>query len=289
VHVCFFDYFSLIPWLARLQGIRSIIYEELNSGMLRATSWKKQLIRLRTLITTFPLLRVVAVSEFIKQDLVRRGIAPDKIVVKYLGVDEERFKPLPGNRDRLIAEYSIKPNELIMSSVTVLRPFKSPETLVRACALLAQRNIPFRLFVAGDGAMLDDLKLMSQESGTANRIHWLGFCKDPASLVQASDLFLIASIGEAGGLALLEAMACGVPIIGSRSGVTVEYVEDGRTGLLATPQDPESFADAIMKVADDRELLRKMSINSRERALRYFTVDIDVQNTLRLYESLWNH
>jgi glycosyltransferase involved in cell wall biosynthesis len=175
-----------------------------------------------------------------------------------------------------------------MSTVTLLRPFKSPETLVEACAVLAQRGVPARLFVAGDGAMLADLKQLSKRLGTDDRIHWLGFSRDPTGLLQASDVFLLASVGEAGGFVLSEAMGCGVPIVGSRSGVIPECVEEGRTGLLATPRDPVSFADAIQKLAGDESLRRTMSANSRARMLHGFTTDINVRRTLDVYESLWS-
>jgi glycosyltransferase involved in cell wall biosynthesis len=287
VHVCFFDYFSLVPWLTRLQGMRCIIYEELNSGMLNATSWKKRLLQLRTVVTTFPMTRVIAVSDFVKQDLIKRGISARRIAVRHLGADETRFKPDPAARQRWAAEYSISRGELIMSSVTLLRPFKSPETLVEACAGLARRGVAARLFVAGDGAMLDDLKALSRRLGTEDRIHWLGFCGDPTSLMQASDLFLLASVGEAGGFVLSEAMGCGVPIVGSRSGVISECVEEGRTGLLARPKDPESFANAIQSLSADESLRSIMSANSRVRMLQRFTVDINVQRTLSLYASVW--
>jgi glycosyltransferase involved in cell wall biosynthesis len=287
VHVCFFDYFSLVPWLARLQGVQCILYEELNSGMLRATSWKKRLVQLRTLLTTLPMRRVIAVSEFVKQDLVKRGVSSDRIVVRYLAADEQRFAPDPGARDRWATKYALQPGELIMSTVTLLRPFKSPETLVEACGILAGRGVRARLFVAGDGAMLDGLKGLSKGLGVEERIHWLGFCKDPASLMQASDVFLLASVGEAGGFVLSEAMGCGVPIIGSRSGVIGECVEDGHTGLLATPKDPASFADAIQKLAGNESLRHAMGANGRARMLKHFTVDLNVQNTLNVYESLW--
>lgn len=286
-HVCFFDYFSLVPWMARFHGVQCIIYEELNSGMLKATSWKKALIQLRTMLTSFPLLRVIAISEFVKEDLIKRGIAADRIVVKYLGVDEERFKPAPEVRQSWAAEYSLRPDELIMSTVTVLRPFKSPETLVEACGLLAQRGVQAKLFVAGDGVMMADLKELSKRVGAEDRINWLGYVKDPVRVLQASDVFLLASIGEAGGLALLEAMACGIPIVGSRSGCTIEYVNEGQTGLLATPKNAASFADAIERLSGDEKLRRMMMKNSRELALREFTVDIDVEKTLQLYESVW--
>jgi glycosyltransferase involved in cell wall biosynthesis len=288
VHVCFFDYFSLVPWLIRLQGVRCILYEELNSGMLNATSWKKRLLQLRTLVTTFPMSRVIAVSEFVKRDLIKRGVSADRITVRYLAADETRFRPSPEARQRWAAQYAIRPGELIMSTVTLLRPFKSPETLIEACGVLFQRGVLARLFVAGDGAMLGQLKELSRRLGTEGRVHWLGFCKDPVGLMQASDVFLLASVGEAGGFVLSEAMGCGVPIVGSRSGVISECVDEGRTGLLATPKDPVSFADAIQRLAADEPLRRLMGTQSRVRMLQKFTVDRNVQETLRIYGSLWS-
>jgi glycosyltransferase involved in cell wall biosynthesis len=286
-HICFFDYFSFVPWLTRLNGVRHIVYEELNSGMMTATSWKRKLLQLRTWIMSQPMKRVIAVSEFVKQDLIKRGFSPDVVHVRYLAADEQRFKPDPSARQRLASEYSIGPDELIMSSVTLLRPFKSPETLVEASALLAQRGVRARLFVAGDGSMLPDLKALSQKLGVSDRIHWLGFCKDPTSLIQASDAFLLASVAEAGGFVLSEAMGCGTPIIGSRSGVITECVVEGKTGLLATPKEATSFADAIEKFARDEKLRQAMRTNSRSRMLEKFTTDINVENTLRIYASLY--
>jgi len=286
-HVCFFDYFSFIPWIARLNGLQHIIYEELNSGMLRATSWKRKLLQLRTLLMSLPMNRVVAVSNFVKQDLIRRGIAADRIDVRYLAADEERFKPDPTAREEWASKYSLEPDELMLSSVTLLRPFKSPETLVEAAAILKQRGVKARLFMAGDGYMLDELKVLTEKLNASDRIHWLGFWKDPVNLMQASDAFLLASVGEAGGFVLSEAMGCGTPIIGSRSGVISECVVEGETGLLATPKDAASFADAIEKFARDEQLRKAMRVNSRERMLANFTADINVENTMRIYASLY--
>ena len=287
-HVCFFDYFSFVPWIARLNGLQHIVYEELNSGMMTATSWKRRLLQLRTLLMSRPMNRVIAVSNFVKQDLIKRGIAADRIEVRYLAADEERFKPDPSARAEWASKYSLARDELMMSSVTLLRPFKSPETLVETAAILKQRGVKARLFMAGDGYMLDDLKALSEKLNATDRIEWLGFCRDPRSLLQASDVFLLASVGEAGGFVLSEAMGCGTPIVGSGSGVISEIVVDGKTGLLATPKDAASFADAIEKLAGDESLRKAMRVNSRERMLSGFTTDINVDNTMRIYASLFN-
>jgi glycosyltransferase involved in cell wall biosynthesis len=256
--------------------------------MLQATSWKRRVLQMRTALMSWPMSRVIAVSNFVKQDLVKRGIAADRIDVRYLAADEERFKPDPAARAEWADKYSIAPDELVLSSVTLLRPFKSPETLVEAAAILKQRGVKARLFMAGDGSMLNDLKALGEKLNAADRIHWLGFCRNPTSLLQASDAFLLASVGEAGGFVLSEAMGCGTPIIGSRSGVISECVDEGKTGLLATPKDAASFADAIEKFADDEQLRKAMRINSRERMLTNFTTDINVENTMRIYASLYS-
>jgi glycosyltransferase involved in cell wall biosynthesis len=231
--------------------------------------------------------RVVAVSNFVKQDLIKRGIAADRIEVRYLAADEERFKPDPTARQEWASKYSLAPDELMLSSVTLLRPFKSPETLVESAAILKQRSVKARLFMAGDGYMLDDLKALTEKLNATDRIHWLGFWKDPVNLMQASDAFLLASVGEAGGFVLSEAMGCGTPIIGSRSGVISECVVEGETGLLATPKDAASFADAIEKFSRDEQLRKAMRVNSRQRMLANFSADINVENTMRIYASLY--
>ena len=287
-HICFFDYFSFMPWIARFNGLQHIVYEELNSGMMTATSWKRRLLQLRTLLMSWPMSRVIAVSDFVKQDLVKRGIAADRIDTRYLGADEQRFKPDPAARAEWAARYSLAPDELMMSSVTLFRPFKSPETLVEAAAILKQRGVRARLFMAGDGYMLSDLKALSEKLSVSDRIEWLGFCRDPRSLLQASDVFLLASVGEAGGFVLSEAMGCGTPIIGTRRGVISECVVEGKTGLLATPRNAASFADAIETLARDESLRKTMRVNSRERMLSGFTTDINVENTLRIYASLYS-
>ena len=97
-HIIFFDYFSAVPWIARRAGIRNIIYEMQNSGEFRATSWKKLLLQLRTKVTSRPMTRVIAISEFVKAQLLKGGLAEDKIVVRYLGVDTKRFVPDPSAR-----------------------------------------------------------------------------------------------------------------------------------------------------------------------------------------------
>jgi glycosyltransferase involved in cell wall biosynthesis len=286
-HIIFFDYFSALPWIAKLAGIPNIIYEMQNSGEFQATSWRRSLLQLRTRLMNSPTTRVIAISEFVKEQLIKGGLADNKIVVRYLGVDTERFVPDPSEREKWVREFNLREDEIILSTVSYLRPFKNPQVLVQTCKELAIRNLPARLFVAGDGEMLPGLKELSRQLEVEDRIHWLGNVPDPRSLLQASDVFVLASVGEAFGLVLAEAMACGVPIVGSRSGSLLEVLKDGRTGLLAAPLDPKSFADAIERLVKDVELRKKMGRQAMEEVRQRFTVDIAVETTIDIYESLW--
>lgn len=286
LHVTFFDYFRAVGWLARLQGTKSIFYEMGNGGVFTAQSLKRQLLHLRNRLMTAPFDRMIAISEYIKGQLLAAGIAEDKIVVRHLGVDTDRFKPDVTARQRLAREYAIRPDEIVLSTVSYLRPIKNPQILVQACGVLAQRGLAVRLFVAGDGEMLGELQQLAATLGISERVHWLGLVSNPTSLLQASDLFLLATVGEAFGLVLPEAMACGVPVIGARAGAIPEVVKDEETGLLVKPLDPVSLADGIETLARDPARRKKMSQQATARVTEMFTLKQSAANTLRIYDSL---
>ena len=285
-HIIFFDYFSQVTWIVRAAGVRHIIYEMQNSGIFRATSWKRLLLRARTMIMTAPMTRVIAISEFVKEQLVRAGVSKEKIIVRYLGIDTERFTPDGSVREEWVRRFNLPPGQIIASTVSYLRPFKNPDILVEAFRELKTRNVPVRLFVAGGGEMLPSLQEMTKRLDVEDYIYWLGNVPDPKSVLQASDMFLLVSTGEAFGLVLAEAMACGVPIVGTRSGSLPEVVEEGKTGLLVPARNAEELATAIQALSTDASLRHKMSAQALERVKAHFTVKDAVMKTINIYERL---
>jgi len=284
-HIRFFDYFSLLPWMARLHGVRGIIFTEANSGEWKPAAGKAQLIRLRTRVTCYPLTRVVAISRFIKDRLAAVGIHNDIIDVVYNGVDLDRFAPDPRAAAELRQRYTIDPRETVLLTASSLLPWKHPEVILQACGLLAKQGVPFRLLVAGDGVLRPGLEALAARLDIADRIHWLGEQKSVEHYFQGADIFVLASVGEAFGNVIAEAMSCGTPVVGSRSGAIPELVEDGQTGLLAEPMNPESFATAIRRLTEDPESRAQMSRQARARAQRLFPVSACVVNTLAVYEA----
>ena len=286
LHIAFFDYFRAVAWLARLQGVKSIVYEMGNGGLFRAKSWKKELLHIRNRIMTAPLVRIIAISDYIKCQLVAAGVPEEKIVVRYLGIDNQRFRPDASARQTWGQKLSIPNDELILSTVSYLRPIKNPQIIIEACGVLAQRGLRAHLIVAGDGEMLEELKQLSHKLGIADRVHWLGLLPDPVSVLQASDIFLLATVGEAFGLALAEAMACGVPVVASRAGAIPEVIKDGETGLLVDPMDPVALADGIEKLGRNHALRKQMAQQAVARVADHFTLEMAVDKTLHIYDDL---
>jgi len=250
VYVAFFNYFSLVPWIARLSGLRRIVLHERNGGVLRAKSWKKRLLRLRTRIATRPVTKVIAISQ-------------------------------------LVHTFSLEPQELILTTVSYLKPIKHPELIVEALAQLKKRGIAARLFVAGDGVMRTELENLSRKMGVAGQIHWLGHVSDPVALLQATDVYLMASVGEAFCLALAEAMGCGSAVVASRSGSLPEIIEDGISGLLVPPLNASALADAIEQLSKNEQLRHQLAINAVKRVREHFTKEASIERMISVYESMW--
>lgn len=288
VHIAFFNYFSLIPWLARLKGVRFIVYHERNPGATLAKSWKKRLLQLRGRVAALPMTRVAAISGFIKQQLIEVGIPERKISLVYNGIDTQRYSPDPSARQRLVNQYSIRPGEIILATLSYLRPYKNIDVVIEAYAQLLRRRVAVRLFVIGDGQMRDGLVSMSKRIHIADRIHWLGHISDPIPILQACDIFLMVSMGEGFGLALAEAMACGAVGVAAQSGALSEIVEDGESGILVPLRNVSALTDAIEKLAKDEHLRFHMARRGTERVRRYFTVQRSIEEMMKVYKSIWN-
>jgi glycosyltransferase involved in cell wall biosynthesis len=284
VHVRYFNYFSLLPWMARRFGVRKIIFTEANSGELKAGGWKLSVLKLRTMLTTFPVSRVIAISQYVRNGLVRAGVPESKLRVVYKGIDESAHGPNPSQSTEVRKQYGVRPEELLLLIVADFRPMKNHETVLEALAAL---DVPAKLLVAGDGPLRDHLKARAAELGISDRVVWLGYFHGPQKLMQGSDVFLLPSTGEAFGFSIAEAMCCGLPVIGADSGAIPEIIRDGETGYVVPPRDPKGLAAAIRRLAEDPALREQMGAAGRARVEANFAMDLSVNSTLEVYDEIW--
>jgi glycosyltransferase involved in cell wall biosynthesis len=191
---------------------------------------------------------VLAVSHAVKEFIARYEEVPrDKISVVHNGVDVKRFVPTTLTVAAK-ASLGIQPGDFVVGIVGRLCPQKGHAYLFAAAARV-RREIPgLRLLVVGKGGLRKSLETLALRLGMADRVLFAGYHKDPTALYAAMDVCCLPALFEGFGLVLVEAMACGCPVIGSRVDGIREIVEDGSTGFLAEPGDSESLARALMRV-----------------------------------------
>jgi glycosyltransferase involved in cell wall biosynthesis len=124
--------------------------------------------------------------------------------------------------------------------------------------------------MVGDGPDLAEASECARAAELGDSVRFLGDQEQVVPLLSASDLFLMPSAQESFGLAALEAMSCGVPVIASRVGGVPELVEDGVTGFLCAPEDLAGMASAAVRLLTDANLHRQVTIAARTRAVECF-------------------
>ena len=226
----------------------------------------------------------VAISEFNRRLMIAE--APrhaDKIHVVHCGVDPDVFRP---------ARTSRKDGAIEILCVGSFEPIKGHRYLVEACRLLRDRGIEFTCHFVGQGPLQGPVERQIAESGLTDRVVVHGGLdrQRVARMVAESDVVVLASAptkeGKREGIpvALMEAMAAGLPVISTMTGGIPELVESGETGLLVPPADPIALADALENLATDAERRRRMGVRGREKVLREFNLEMNASRLVSFFK-----
>lgn len=228
--------------------------------------------------------KIIAVSEAVKCHLIEKeGLDPEKIVVIYNGISPEPFQG-GVNVEKQRRGLRLDRGSPVVGTVARLVPRKGVQILLEAVpTILAQEPSAHFLFV-GDGPLKEQLMHRATQLSVSDRVSFLGTRSDVPELLQIIDLFVLPSSEREGfGLALVEAMAAGKPVVATRLGSIPEVVEEGITGLLVPPGDSRALACAIRAMLEDRERAREMGERGRQRVVARF----DIQRTVHELESLY--
>lgn len=236
------------------------------------------------LLYALPIDAIAAISNGVRDALVRSGVDPARIRVVPSGVDLAPFEA-PFDRARARERHGIEPGDVIALNVAALAPHKSQTTLLRAAAVARERAPALRVWIVGEGALRGALEAEHRALGLGDTVRFLGFREDVVELLRAADLFVISSYLEGLGTSILDAMAAGLPVVGTRVGGIPEAVRDGETGLLVRPRDPGALADALVALAHDPARRAAMGARGREEA-RGHSAERTEELTRALYESL---
>ena len=224
----------------------------------------------------------IAASALIADMIEKDGIAHDRIAVVHEGVNISQIDKIA--RVDAHAAFFLPLNAPLVGNIAALVPHKGQKHLVAAAARVVRLVPDARFVILGDGELREPLERQIKELGLERHVILGGFRNDVLGLLKSFDLFVMSSITEGLGTSILDAMACGKAVVGTRTGGIPEAVADEATGLLVPPHDEGALAAAIVRLLQDQPLRARLAASGRQRAAEYFGVDRMVSETLAVYE-----
>ena len=214
---------------------------------------------------------VVTTGEALRLQVIREaGLAPGRVTSVPTGIDLERFSP--GNAGEARTRLNLSGERFIVGIVATLRSWKGHRYLVEAVAALKDPQL--LLVIVGDGPGRANLHAQVQALGLQDQVVMPGNQKDVAGWMQAFDVFVLPSYANEGvPQALMQAMACALPVISTPVGAIGEIVEDGSTGLMVAPRDVPALASALAQLRGDAALRERLGQSGLRQARERFSLE----------------
>lgn len=227
--------------------------------------------------------RIIAISDCIGAVLRRYGVPNDRLRVVHSGIDPQRFANVaPLSR----AELGVPDTAALVGNVGALVGHKDHATLINAMPYVLKEVPNAHLVIAGDGPLRPQLDDLIARLAINAHATLLGRRDDVPRLLHALDLFVMSSKEEGLGTSVLDAMACGVPVVATAAGGIPEMVKDGATGILSPVGDSARLAEGIVRVLQNTVSRDTLVENARRMVYDRFTVDRMVEGNLRVYEEV---
>jgi glycosyltransferase involved in cell wall biosynthesis len=216
---------------------------------------------------------LIGVSLQVKQHLIDQGVPAAKISVVYNGLPGLEHVP---DREKIRAEMGISASTYCFGTIARVTPSKGIEYAIRAIAEMGKlcpldEAVPSVCYlVVGDGDGLEGCRQLAKELGLDEKVRFLGYRKDIEVCLAAMDLFLFPSLKEAMGIALVEAMRSGLPVVATNIGGIPEVVTE-ECGILVPPKEPIEMARKALEIVQNPARRSRMADAARTRASRFFS------------------
>lgn len=216
----------------------------------------------------------------------RMGFAPEDVEVLHCALPEHSFSPPSDAAIREVrARHGIAETAPVIGAVTRFHAVKGMRYLIEAFAAVAARHPDARLVLVGQGPEEPLLRSRAAELGLADTVVFAGYQRDVAGYLGSFTLTAVPSLEEGFGLAALESLAVGVPVVASRLGGLVDVVTDGVTGLLVAPADADALAAALLRMLEDPARARAMGAAGKADSPR-FALGHHVERLTAIYSEL---
>lgn len=228
---------------------------------------------------------IVGNSRAVVRQLIGEGVPEAKVRLIYNGIDATRTPP---GRSEARRALGLDDDAVVGVVVANLIPYKGHRELVRGVSHVEpELSVPWRILVAGrDHGIRAELEALAAARGIGHRIQFLGEYADIPLLLAAADFGLLTSREEGFSNVILEGMAAGLAMVVTDVGGNAEAVVDGETGLVVPPRNPKAIGDAILRLARDAELRKRLGTAARKRVEEKFSIDQCVKAHGELYQDL---
>lgn len=233
---------------------------------------------------------LIAVSQATRDAHVSRGLDPDRVVVVHNGVDLHQFQPRP-RQGWLRLELGLPPTSILAATIGQIGLRKGQDTLAAAAPLVVSQQPDVHFLLIGERSSSkaesiefeQNIERIFAANHLSSHLHRLGYRDDIADLMSELDLIIHPANQEPYGRVLLEAAACGIPVVATNVGGTSEIVLNNVTGRLVPPRDPSSLAQAALGLLAHEQTRSEMSLAARSRAEREFDVSRCAERLLRCW------
>jgi len=231
--------------------------------------------------------KIIAISQGVKKVLLKGGVPKDQITVIPSGIDSQRFSNIR-KPEYLYQEFKLSPENIIIGTVAHLTDHKGHRYLIEAIPRILEVFPQARFLFVGEGELRSQLEAMNRKLGIEDKVVLTGFREDIPEILSILNLFVLPSHLEGLCTSLMDAMYMGIPIIATTAGGISEIVEDGKSGLLVPPKNPEFLAEAVIKLLEDKSRQEKFSKEGRKRVIQKFEILAVVEKIEQVYQQLMN-
>ncbi|GMR17648.1 MAG: glycosyltransferase family 4 protein [Gammaproteobacteria bacterium] len=229
--------------------------------------------------------KIITISEGIKKVLISEGVAPNRIQCIHSAVDTEKYKPAP-DRNSLGPDFGFDKNTKLVAVIAQLIARKGHRYLIDAIPDILSKVPEARFVFFGKGPIEPDLRKHCDKQGISTKVCFAGFRDNLDQLLPHLDLIVHPADMEGLGVSLLQAAACGVPIIGTPVGGIPEIVRDGVNGYLVPPGDVEVIASRVIEILGDQSRLSRMGKAGRELVKKEFSISNMIDTNFNVYNQM---
>ncbi len=242
-------------------------------------------------------MRSIAISEAVRAHLVNDlGVKKERVAVVHNGVEMEKFSPdqfSQAQKESFKKDYGLAPDAPVIGTVARLSSVKGQRYLIRAMEKILKAFPDAQLLLVGDGPEKDKLVEQVRQLRIESNVTFAPSTLDTSVPLSIMDVFVLPSVLEGLGLAIIEAQAMGLPVVASDVGGIYTLVKDGVNGLLVPAEKPESLAEAILNLLNDKNLAAEMGRRAREQARQKFDLKEMVEGIEGVYKEVvskenWN-